>query len=78
MNARKGKEYADGELEIILSLIPTELNIGHLARLLERSEDAIRIVYKQAYEKGDFGKDATVQRDKIKAAKDRLGIKIGN
>jgi len=78
MSSRKGQEYADGELEIILSLVPTEQNIEHLARLLERSDDAIRIVYRQAYEKGDFGKNASVQRQKIRDAKQRLGISIGN
>ena len=78
MSSRKGQEYADGELEIILSLVPTEQNIEHLARLLERSDDAIRIVYRQAYEKGDFGKNASVQRQKKRDAKQRLGISIGN
>ena len=76
MRDRKGHEYSDGELEIILSLVPTDQNIGHLARLLERSDDAIRIVYKQAYEKRDFGKTAIAQRKK--EVKVHLGISIGN
>jgi hypothetical protein len=78
MGDRKGHEYSDGELEIILSLVPTDQNIGHLARLLERSDDAIRIVYKQAYEKRDFGKTAIAQRKKVKEVKVHLGISIGN
>ena len=75
--SRKGKPYADGELEIILSLVPTRENIARLSELLGRSEDAIHIVYKIAYEKGPFGHDAEVQREKIFSAKARLGIAVG-
>ena len=78
MISRKSEAYKDGELEIILSLVPTQQNITHLACLLDRTEAAIQIVYKQAYEKGDFGKEATAQRKKIKLAKERLGITVGS
>lgn len=74
---RKGSEYRAGELEVILSLAPTKANIHWLSLLLERSEDAIRIVYRLAYDHGDFGKDALAQRRKIVEAKERVGIDIG-
>ena len=48
MAARKGEEYKPGELEIILSLAPTQANITNLAKLLERNRGAISIVYKIA------------------------------
>lgn len=77
MDDRKGSAYKMGELETILSLAPTKQNIGFLAELLDRSEDAITIVYKIAFEHGPFGKDADAQQKKIYAAKKRVGIAIG-
>ena len=74
---RKGKAYKEGELEIILSLVPTNKNIEWLAKLLDRTEEAIRIVYRIAYEKGKFGTTADIQREKIFDAKNRLHIEIG-
>jgi hypothetical protein len=74
---RKNKPYKTGELETILSLAPTEANIKWLSTLLERSEDAIEIVYRIAFDHGRFGKDATIQETKIIEAKERVGIKIG-
>ena len=50
--SRKGTHYRPGELEVILSLAPTAANIGWLNRLLGRSEAAIEVVYKIAYEHG--------------------------
>ena len=44
MHDRKWKIYKDGELEVILSLVPTSRNISYLSRLLDRSESAIEIV----------------------------------
>jgi len=76
--SRKGEEYREGELDHILSLAPTQGNIKLLGKLLERSEKAIQIVYKIAYEQGPFGKTADVQVRKIQASKKRLGIKIGS
>ncbi len=74
---RKFEPYADGELEIILSLVPTETNIAHLARLLRRSESAITIVYRIAYGGLVPGGDKRgAQVRKIRAAKKRLAIAV--
>ena len=77
MGLRKNRPYKPGELEVVLSLAPTKGNIRWLARLLERSEDAIEIIYKHAFEHGPFGKGAGIQERKILAAKKRVGIAIG-
>jgi hypothetical protein len=77
MVQRKNKPYKPGELEIILSLAPTRANVYWLATLLERSEQAIQIVYKHAFEHGPFGADARIQGQKILAAKKKVGITIG-
>ena len=77
MAGRKNVPYKEGELEIILSLAPTEANIRWLSRLLERSEQAIEVVYKIAFEHGPFGKQARIQEQKIMEAKNRVGIRIG-
>lgn len=77
MGGRKNESYKPGELEIILSMAPTAANIRWLSVLLERSEAAIEIVYKIAFEHGPFGKDAGIQAKKILDAKKRVGIKIG-
>jgi len=77
MNARKGKDYQPGELEVILSLAPTDNNIDFLATLLKRSKGAIEIVYKIAFEHGPFGTTANKQIGKILEAKKRVGIAIG-
>ena len=77
MSDRKNKPYKGGELEVILSLAPTEQNIKWLSVLLERTPNAIEIVYKIAYEHGPFGKDAGIQERKIIDAKERVGIAVG-
>jgi len=77
MAGRTNKPYKDGELEVILSLVPTVDNIKRLSSLLGRSEEAIEIVYRIAFEHGPFGRQATVQERKIMADKKRVGIKIG-
>ena len=77
MAARTGKPYKDGELETILNLAPTETNIRWLSTLLERTEEAIEIVYKIAFEHGPFGKESGIQERKIVEAKERVGIRIG-
>lgn len=72
---RKNQQYRNGELEVVLSLTPTDTNITHLAALLDRSEDAIRIVYRIAY--AGFVPDADKgkpQWRKIRAAMRRVGI----
>lgn len=77
MSNRKGQQYKEGELEVILSLPPTKQNIKWLSILLERSEKSIQVVYKIAYEYGPFGKDAGIQEKKIIEAKERIGLEIG-
>lgn len=77
MAQRKNEPYRPGELEVILSLAPTQQNIHWLAVLLERSEAAIKLVYKIAFEHGPFGKDAEVQTRKVLAAKRAVGILVG-
>jgi hypothetical protein len=77
MGSRKNNPYEPGELEVILSLAPTELNIRYLSELLGRSQAAIEVVYKIAFEHGPFGKDAGIQEAKVLAAKRRVGIAIG-
>ena len=74
---RRGHVYKAGELEVILSLAPTSVNIRHLAQLLERSEEAITLVYRLAYDYGPFGATADAQRRKVRKAKMRVGIEIG-
>lgn len=75
---RKNQPYRGGELEVILSLVPTVDNIDYLSQLLGRSVEAIEIVYRIAYENRDFGKGAKSQYSKIQAAKKKLGIAIGS
>lgn len=77
MAQRKNVPYRPGELEVILSLAPTKQNIKWLAMLLERSEPAIELVYKIAFEHGPFGQDAEVQTRKVLAAKRSVGIVLG-
>ena len=77
MADRKNAPYKEGELEVILSLAPTSKNIKWLSQLLGRSESAVEIVYKIAFEHGPFGKRATVQERKIIEAKKRVGIRLG-
>lgn len=77
MPNRTGKPYKEGELEVILNLSPTNQNIKWLSLLLERSEEAIEIVYKIAFEHGPFGGNADIQERKIIEAKERVGISIG-
>ena len=74
---RKNHPYREGELEVILSLTPTEANIKWLSLLLDRTPDALKLVYRIAFEHGSFGKEAKAQEKKILAAKKRIGIGIG-
>lgn len=73
---RANKPYKEGELEVMLSLPPTAANVRWLSTLLDRSEDAIKIVYRIAFDHGRFGQGAAIQR-KVLEAKRRLGICIG-
>ena len=77
MHKRKGARYRPGELEVILSLAPTESNVESLSQLLERSPDAIKLVYRIAFEHGPFAGTADAQQRKIARAKEKLGICIG-
>lgn len=65
MPPRTNKPYRDGELEVILSLAPTHTNIKWLSVLLERTEEAIEIVYKIAFEHGPFAKQSGIQEKKV-------------
>ena len=75
MATRKNESYKDGELETILSLVPTEENIARLSELLDRSKRAIEIVYTIAYRTGRMGEG--IQRKKVMAAKKAVGIRFG-
>ena len=77
MPDRTGKPHKAGKLEPILNLAPTKANIRWLSTLLERTESAIQIVYKIAFEHGPIGKDVGIQERKIIEAKARIGIRIG-
>lgn len=77
MAARTNAPYKSGELEVILSLSPTATNIHWLSVLLERSEEAIAIVYKIAFEQGVFKDAVGIQQRKVLAAKKRLNMPIG-
>ena len=71
---RTGAPYINGELELILRLVPTRVNIQNLSKLLERTEEAIGLVFKVAYERGKFGATAVCMKRKIALAKKRVGI----
>jgi hypothetical protein len=77
MPSRTNQPYKDGELEVVLSLAPTDSNIRWLGRLLDRSEAAIIVIYRIAFEHGPFGRDDRIQVRKVLAAKRRVGIRIG-
>lgn len=77
MTAKKHVPYRPGELEIILSLIPTEKNIQYLSKLLDRSEASIKIIYQVAYNFGTLGGNPDIEERKIVQAKKRVGIIIG-
>ena len=77
MHTRSNEPYKEGELEVILSLPPTIANIHWLSKLLDRSEEAVSIVYKIAFDHGPFAKGATVQQRKVMAAKKNVGIGVG-
>jgi hypothetical protein len=71
----KGRPYRAGELELILSVAPTKENIGRLASSLGRSESAIEIVFRIAYQPDKpFGRNADIQRTKIQRAMKCLGF----
>jgi len=74
---RANKQYKEGELEIILSLAPTNTNIKWLSKLLERSEDAITIIYKIAFKHPPFNPSKmhnNSQVQKINEAKKRINF----
>ena len=77
MPSRSNKPYKEGELEVVLSMPPTAANIYWLSKLLDRSTEAIEIVYKIAFEHGPFARAASIQQRKIMAAKQRVGIGVG-
>lgn len=76
MARTKGKEYQEGELELILSLAPTLENIKRLSSVLGRSESAVKLVYRSAFGYGSFPEGEAFNR-KVHLAKERLGIELG-
>jgi len=77
MAERTSRQYRNGELEVILSLAPTEANIHWLSVLLDRTPEAIHIVYRIALGHGPFAKSAQAQQQKVLDAKKRVGIVLG-
>jgi hypothetical protein len=82
---RRMETYAQAEVDLILSLPPTQRNLLNLAVSLERSKNAIAVVYQLAYSgnwlkktlKGTTDRNDNVHT-KIANAKRRLGIFIGH
>ena len=77
--------YSKEEIEMILSLVPTRVNVKNIARSLGRSEDAIYTIYELAYsgrwlksQLAGFGSHQDNVMTKIGAAKKKLGISIGH
>ena len=73
---RRGRPFAPGELDVILSLTPTRTNIQRLSLLLERSEGAIETVYIVAFDSSRLRKVSVAMQKRVRAAKDRLGLCI--
>ncbi len=69
-------QYREGELELILSLAPTAENIQRLAKVLDRSESALQLVYRAAFGRGAFPEGKAFNQ-KVLAAKKALGIAVG-
>jgi hypothetical protein len=71
----KWRKYREGELDLILSLVPTKENVRRLASSLGRSTGAVEVVYRMAYTKfGRGGKGSDIQKRKIREAKRRCGL----
>jgi len=77
--------YKQREIDLILSLTPTHLNVRNLSVSLGRSEEAIGTVFSLAYSgkwlKGMLGQMGESQNNvvtKIARAKKRLGIFVGH
>ena len=71
-----GQPYKPGELETVLSTVPTQQNIDHLSQLLGRKPGDVELIYRVAFERGKLKASKAMQR-KILAAKQTLGIRIG-
>ncbi|MEX1254217.1 MAG: hypothetical protein WEE64_07740 [Dehalococcoidia bacterium] len=77
--------YTRGEIELVLSLVPTRANVANLAQSLGRTEDAIWTLYELAYsgrwlkkQLARFGPHQDNVTTKIGQAKKKLGIGIGH
>lgn len=77
--------YSKQEVELILTLPPTNTNVRNLAKALGRTEDAIFTIYFMAYSGKwlkSMSKDMKPHQDnvvtKVTAAKKKLGIFIGH
>jgi len=80
---RSNKPYTQAEIDLVLSVIPSQTNLTNLASALGRTRDAIGMVYEIAYNVKllrDNLDDANPRNDvfqKIANAKTKLGIFIG-
>ena len=82
--ARAFEPYDQSEIDLILSLVPTTINVKRLAKTMGRSEEAIQMLYNHAYSgqwlKRQLGEMADHQSNvltKIAKSKKRFGITIG-
>jgi len=69
----KGKKWADEDLTLILSMVPSIFNRDHLAKMLGRTPRAIEFIWEGAY-----GTTKLLREEKglprLKNMKDKLGI----
>lgn len=78
-------QYTQEEIDLILSLTPTDQNVKNLAKGLGRSDDAIRTIYEAAYS-GQWLKKSLARNHggqdnvftKIGRAKKTHGIFVGH
>lgn len=77
MSKGQNELYKEGEIEVILSVAPTEANIEWLIELFGRSRMGIKKVYEIAFGIKPFGQKQDIQARKIFEAKKRVGIALG-
>jgi hypothetical protein len=78
---KAGERYVQKEVDLILSLVPTDTNAERLAAALGRNVDAVRFIYIIAYDEKLLRDGLTPNGNnvyhKIARAKKKLGIFIG-
>ena len=76
------KPYEEEEIELMLSLAPTRINVKNLAASFKRSRSAIRLLYRMAYSgnwlKNNKSKGEDNVHTKIARVKRQLGIVVGH